>query len=106
MFDELLTMLNGSGIPFVSYRWDKAPAAPYGTVQLEGGADTVAGDGSIIQQAVRGSIDLYAPDDSTLWPTAVQDAINGFVAWELNSVQYEDAPRLVHYEWLFEMEAL
>lgn len=103
---ELLTALNGTEIPFTAYRWDKAPAAPYGTAQLEGGADSAAGDGTIIQQAIRGSIDLYAPNHNSRWPQAVQTAINGQVAWRLNSVQYEDAPRLVHYEWIFETEGL
>ena len=104
--EQLLTALKGTGIPFTAYRWDKAPAAPYGTAQLEGDADSAGGDDSIIYQSVRGSIDLYAPSHSSTWPQAVQGAINGRVAWRLNSVQYEDAPRLVHYEWLFETEGL
>ena len=105
-FSELMTALNSTGIKFTAYRWDKAPAAPYGTAQLEGGADSTPADDMIINQAVRGSIDLYAPSQSTTYPQAVQAAINGHVAWRLNSVQYEDAPRLVHYEWIFELEAL
>ena len=106
MFEELLLLLNATKIPFTAYRWDVAPAAPYGTAQLEGGADAVPADGMIVQQAVRGSIDLYAPNGATTYPVAVQTAINGFVSWRLNSVQYEDTTRLVHSEWFFEMEAL
>lgn len=105
-FTELLTALNSTGIKFTAYRWDKAPTPPYGTAQLEGGSDSAAGDDTIIYQAVRGSIDLYAPEHSSTWPQAVQAAINGSVAWRLNSIQYEDAQRLVHYEWIFELEGL
>ena len=103
-FSELMETLNNTGIPFAAYRWDKAPTAPYGRAQLEGGADSVPGDDKIIHQAVRGSIDLYAPNHNSTWPETVQAAINGITAWRLNSVQYEDAPRLIHYEWIFELE--
>lgn len=102
MFSELLGALQASGIPFAAYKWDRAPQAPYGIVQLEGGADTVPGDDRILLQAVRGSVDLFAPTYSAEWPEAVQAAMAGVVAWQLNSVQYEDDTRLIHYEWLFE----
>lgn len=106
MFEELLQILNSTGIPFCAYRWDHRPAAPYGTAQIEGGADTVPGDGQIIQQGIRCSVDLYAPDSSTTYPAQVQTALNGVYAWRLNSVQYEETTRLVHYEWLVELEGL
>ena len=104
MFDDLKDALNETGIPFTAYRWDTAPEAPYGTIQLEGSGDTVAGDDSIQEQAIRGSVDLYAPDHDSLWPETVQGVLNGMVAWRLNSIQYESSPRLIHYEWIFEME--
>lgn len=106
MFEKLLARLRATGIPFAAYRWDIRPATSYGTLQLEGGADSVAGDDMILTQGIRGSIDLYATDASTAWPRTVQDAINGYVAWRLNSVQYEDDTRLVHYEWVFEAVGL
>lgn len=107
MFEMILDAINASGIPFVAYRWDHRPeTGPYGTAQLEGGADTVPGDGKIVQQAIRGSVDLYAPSPDTSYPAQVQDKLNGLCAWRLNSVQYEDDTRLIHYEWIIEMEAL
>ena len=104
MFDDLLDALNDTKIPFAAYRWDTAPDAPYGTIQLEGSGDTVPGDGEIQEQAIRGSVDLYAPDYDSTWPETVQAVLNGFVSWRLNSVQFESSPRLIHYEWIFEME--
>lgn len=107
MFEHLLDILNDSKIPFVAYRWDQAPVTgPYGTAQIEGGADVVAGDGKILEQAVRASVDLYAPDPDSAYPKAVQDVLNGEFAWTLNSVQYEEDTRIIHYEWLVEMEGL
>lgn len=99
---KLLDRLKDIGIPFAMYRWESKPSAPYGLLSIEGGAGATTGDDTIIDQAVRGSIDLFAPDPSPAWPRQVQDAINGHCAWSLNSVQYEEDTRLIHYEWLFE----
>ena len=104
MFDSLLTALNATGIPFEAYGWDHSPAAPYGVVSIEGTGDVVAGDDQIIHQALRGSIDLYVGSPDLSWMTTVQSAINGLVAWRLNSVQHEEDTNLIHYEWIFEME--
>jgi len=106
MLEKLLEVLNGTGYPFKAYRWDHRPEAPYGTAQLEGGADSVAADDMIIHQGIRASVDLYAPNALSSYPTTVQNAINGVFAWRLNSVQYEDDTRLVHYEWIVEAEAI
>lgn len=103
---KLLDLLKDTGIPFTMYMWESKPTAPYGLLTIEGGADSTAGDDQIINQGIRGSIDLFAPDPGTTWPTQVQDAINGHVAWRLNSVQFEADTRLVHYEWLFEAVSL
>ena len=62
MLEKLLEVLNGTGYPFKAYRWDHRPAAPYGTAQFEGGADSVAADDMIIHQGIRASVDLYAPN--------------------------------------------
>lgn len=104
MIDNLLGILSDTGIPFVAYKWDHNPPGAFGVVSLEGGADTVFADGHNACDAVRGSIDLYAPDPSSSWPNAVRSAIDGKMSWRLNSVQYEDDTRLIHYEWVFETE--
>ena len=104
--DELLTALAATKIPFAEYAWDQRPDPPYGVVSLEGSDDTVAGDGRIIHQSLRGSIDLFVAGSSLDAMQAVQDAINGIVAWRLNSIQLEEDTRLVHYEWIYEMELM
>lgn len=106
MMDELMTALANTKIPFKEYGWDISPDAPYGVVSLEGSGDTVPGDGRILHQSLRGSIDLYVRSSSLDMMKAVQDAINGVVAWRLNAIQLEEDTRLVHYEWIFEMELM
>ena len=103
MFERLLQLLRGTGIPFAAYQWDKAPeGTSYGVIALEGQQDSVPGDNMIQHQSIRGSIDLFVPGISTDDARTVQDVINGVVAWRLNSVQFEDETGLVHYEWIFE----
>jgi len=104
VFNALIMALRNTGIPFAEYGWDRSPAAPYGVISIEGQGDSVAGDGYILHQSLRGSIDLFVKSPDTMWMPMVQDAINGLVAWRLNSVQREQDTNLIHYEWIFEME--
>lgn len=103
MFETLLQLLKATEIPFAAYGWDKSPhGVSYGVISLEGQEESLAGDNRIQQQAIRGSIDLFVPGVSTVDAEKVQNAINGYVAWRLNSVQYENDTGLVHYEWIYE----
>lgn len=104
MFETVLAALQATGIPFEAYGWDNAPSGTYGVVSLEGQEDSVAGDNRILHQSIRGSIDLFVADIGSTAPKVVQDAINGLVPWELNSIQYEYDTRLIHYEWRFNQE--
>lgn len=103
MLDELLEALQATEIPFALYMWESRPAAPYGLLSLEGGADTVVGDNTICEQVFRGSVDLFmrTPDLSKI--NQIQCILNDRTAWQLNSVQFEDDTGLLHYEWLFEV---
>ena len=103
MFEQLLAALNATEIPFAAYGWDNAPAGDYGVISLEGQESSVGGDNRIDSQAIRGSIDLFVHGIDASGAVAVQNAINGLVAWRLNSIQYEDDTGLIHYEWIFEM---
>ncbi len=102
MFETLLTTLQATKIPFAAYGWDNAPSGTYGVISLEGQEDSVVGDNQIHTQSIRGSVDLFVQGISTTDAVTVQNAINGLVAWRLNSIQYEDDTKLVHYEWIFE----
>lgn len=56
-------------------------------------------------QTIEGTIDLYTKDEDDAWIVAVPNAMNAArIGWELNSVQYEDETRFIHYEWLFRVK--
>ena len=55
-------------------------------------------------QTIRGTIDYFTKDDEDDAPDRFQKAFNDFgFSWTLNSVQYEDETRYIHYEWIFEV---
>lgn len=53
-------------------------------------------------QTIEGTIDLYTKNEDDTWIEAIPNALNAArIGWSLNSVQYEDETRFIHYEWLF-----
>ena len=109
MFDTLLTLLKATKIAFAAYDWDRAPSgAAYGVLSLTGGADTQFANNHIDSQAVEGTVDLYDISTSTANAKTVQEVLDGMngCTWRLNSVQYEPDTRLVHYEWIINLEGL
>ena len=53
-------------------------------------------------QTIEGTIDLYTKDEDDAWIAEIPDALNtARIGWMLNSVQYEDETRFIHYEWVF-----
>ena len=53
-------------------------------------------------QQVYGTIDCYTQTEYDPLLDEIQDALNAAgVGFRLNSVQYEDETRLIHYEWEF-----
>lgn len=56
-------------------------------------------------QTIEGSIDLYTKNEDDPWIQNIPDALNAArIGWELNSVQYEDETRFIHYEWVFRVK--
>lgn len=109
MFETLLTLLQATKIAFAAYDWDKSPSGvAYGVLSLTGGANTIFSDNHIDAQAVEGVVDLYDTSIRTDNAKAVQAVLDGMdgCTWRLNSVQYESDTRLVHYEWIINLESL
>lgn len=53
-------------------------------------------------QTIEGTIDYFTKDEDDENIEKIQLALNAArIGWELNSVQYEDETRFIHYEWLF-----
>lgn len=55
------------------------------------------------EQQVHGTIDCYSKTEYDPLFDEIQEALNDAecVGWRLNSVEYEDATSLIHYEWEF-----
>lgn len=53
-------------------------------------------------QTIEGTIDYFTRTEDDENIGLIPQALNhAGVGWELNSVQYEDDTRFIHYEWLF-----
>lgn len=55
------------------------------------------------EQQISGTVDLYTATEFDTWADDIQEALDALdhVAWELDSVQYEDETGLIHYAWTF-----
>lgn len=108
MYSKLKAALSASGIPFAEYAWNNAPhTGSYGVISLDTEADAVWSDNRQQEQAVQGTVDLFCHGTNLDDMRLVQRVLNDSgVSWGLNSVQHEREKHLVHYEWVFELEAL
>ena len=106
LFDSLVSALAGTGIPFALEAWDSRPAGTYGVLHREGAGAALWADGHMQLQAPEGSVDLFTDSADRAAMQAVQAALNAVdgLAWRLESVQYESDTRLLHWEWVYQLE--
>lgn len=70
----------------------------------DGGGAQLNADNSIQQQAIQGTIDYFTREESDSLVDEIQKALkNAKISFSLNSVQYEDETKYIHYEWVFEV---
>lgn len=101
--DELRQALLSTGYPFSHYGWAEAPNGTYG-VYAEDSARSVWGSGTMTNQLLQGTVDLFTKDDTDVPRETVQAALSGVnMAWYLNSIQFEEDTGYIHYEWVFEV---
>lgn len=94
------------GVPVNHYSAVKKPDK-YIVWTEDGQADSGHGDNRMITQVITGTVDYFTrmEDDPNFF--AIQSALNGVdIAWRLNSIQFEDDTKLVHYEWVWELVIL
>lgn len=64
-------------------------------------------DGYKAGQMVEGTIDYYTRSEDDENIKKIPKALNAArIGWTLNSVQFEDETRLIHYEWLFRVREM
>ena len=106
MYQQLLNNLKALNIPVAEYAWDTRPDTNYITVAIDQEAASLEADGKKVNQAPQGTIDLYSLTNDRAQMQSIQNVLNALdgCAWYLNSVQYEDDTRLLHWEWVFSLE--
>lgn len=78
-------------------------AAPY-IVWAEDAGIQLASNNAHGESGYQGTIDFYTKtENDPLMPAIVVSIENAGIAYYLNSVQYEEETRLIHYEWVFEV---
>ena len=65
---------------------------------------SVEGDDQKTNQSIQGTIDYFTKEDMDPKVDEIQAAlVNACISFYLNSVQYEDETRYIHFEWVFEV---
>lgn len=69
----------------------------------EDSSDLIA-SGVHCERVYRGTTDLFTKRERDPWVAAFEASLEaGGIAWQLNSVQYEEDNGFIHYEWLWEV---
>lgn len=103
MLTALKNALTATGISFAHFGWDVAPPGDYG-VYAEDAAGHFYADNQMTSQSCEGTVDLFTRAEGDTAKNKVQTALDSIgCSWRLNSVQYEEDTRYIHYEWVFEV---
>jgi len=72
----------------------------------DGEGDAVHADGQKVERALTGTIDYFTKTEDDPVVQQIEDALgtDDSLAWQLNSVQYEQDTGYIHYEWAFEID--
>lgn len=96
---RLSNALDTTGYKFAHFLWSHAPSGDWG-VYSEDGAETFFADGRNASSRLTGSVDYYTRSDAEEVKTKIETALKtSGLAWWLESIQYENDTRFIHYEW-------
>lgn len=106
MYEALKTLLRSTGIPLAEGDWNNAPqTGSYAAIALDLEGATLWGSDRQRQQAIQGTVNLFCRTADRSDYNAIQNALWATgISWRLNSIQHEPARRMMHYEWIFELE--
>ena len=56
-----------------------------------------------VRQGLTGTVDFFTLEEYDAIIDEIQDTLEGIegLSWNLNSVQYEEDTKFIHYEWMF-----
>ena len=105
MFEQLVAALTALQLPVTQYAWDVRPDTDNIVISLSNIDSTLQGDDQTVEQAPQGYIDYFSPSNTLDNMHAIQNVLNTFegLAWYLNSVDYEENTRLMHWQWAFSL---
>jgi len=70
----------------------------------DGEGDSVSADDKKVEQSLTGTIDYFTKTEFDPVIKQIQDKLNeADISWKLNSVQYEEDTKYIHYEWVWEL---
>lgn len=101
--DDFVNALKATEIPVAHFGWEttRLPMGDY-IVYGEDGANDFVADERHGERATEGTVDLFTRNYAANAAGPVEQALEGLagVAWRLNSIQFEEDTRYVHYEWV------
>ena len=87
------------------YTAPATPVFPYIIWQDEMESDMFCGDGRKLFKTIEGSIDLYTKTADDSFIDKIEKALNDAgICFRLNSVQLEPTTRIIHHEWVWNIE--
>ena len=106
VFDELVTALQNTGVPFAVDEWATRPDADFGVVAIDGTGAILTGDNCHAECAYTGTVDLFLHTLSAETVAAIEAALTSVCegCWRLNSHQWERNEGIFHWEWVFQVE--
>jgi len=70
----------------------------------DGEASSGHADNKKTNQVIQGTIDYFTKTESDPNFDLIQEKLNSAdIAWRINSIQYEEETKYIHYEWVWEM---
>jgi len=70
----------------------------------DGQATALWAENKMQNQVIEGTIDYFTKSENDPAPEQIQNALNNSgISWRLNSIQYEDNTKLIHYEWVWQI---
>lgn len=87
---------------FHFYAFHKADR--YAVWAEDGEGEELAADNQKVEQVLSGTIDFFTRTEKDPAIVEIQTALeNAEISYYLNSVQYEEETRYIHYEWRWEV---
>ena len=108
MYEELKTALLGARtIPMAEYEWATRPKGDYGVFRIDFEVGDDNGDDLHQDRGWQGSADLYTHGAKADVYTEIETILDTYAegCWYVNSIQVESETRLLHREYVFELEA-